>query len=142
MQLVGFIYDSKYFQETNYYYNCRFSHFSALAGKYSPNLGYGNQQDQARWSYLQFRKSLTIEHVPRITDFCVCIYVFGCKSSLFRLCGCDYGIGMILQSGSLELYFASTQHIFHSQVLGIYYYYYYYYYWPYGCCASTLTIRN
>jgi hypothetical protein len=30
--------------------------------------------------------------VPRITDFCICIYVFGCKSSLFRLCDSDFGI--------------------------------------------------
>ena len=41
---------------------------------------------------LQFRKFLTIEHVPRITDFCICMYVFGCKLSLFRLCGSDFGI--------------------------------------------------
>jgi len=30
--------------------------------------------------------------VPRITDFCVCMYVFGCKLNLFRLCGSDFGI--------------------------------------------------
>jgi len=30
----------------------RIFHFSAIAGKYSPILGYNNQQDQARWSYL------------------------------------------------------------------------------------------
>jgi hypothetical protein len=30
--------------------------------------------------------------VPRITDFCVCIYVFGCKLSFFRLCDSDFGI--------------------------------------------------
>jgi hypothetical protein len=30
--------------------------------------------------------------VPRITDFCICIYVFGCKLSLFRLRDSDYGI--------------------------------------------------
>ena len=41
---------------------------------------------------MQSRKSLTIEHVPRITDFCTCIYVFGCKLSLFRLCDSDFGI--------------------------------------------------
>jgi hypothetical protein len=28
-----------------YYYCCRISHFSALAGKYSPILGCNNQQD-------------------------------------------------------------------------------------------------
>ena len=30
--------------------------------------------------------------MSRITDFCICIYVFGCKLSLFRLCGSDCGI--------------------------------------------------
>jgi len=30
--------------------------------------------------------------VPRITDFCCCIYVFGCKLSLVRLCDSDFGI--------------------------------------------------
>jgi len=30
--------------------------------------------------------------VPRITDFCSRIYVFGCKLSLVRLCDSDFGI--------------------------------------------------
>jgi len=32
--------------------------------------------------------------VPRITDYCICIYVlvFGCKLSRFRLCDSDFGI--------------------------------------------------
>jgi hypothetical protein len=30
--------------------------------------------------------------VPRITNFCIRIYVFGCRSSLFRLCDSDFGI--------------------------------------------------
>jgi hypothetical protein len=30
--------------------------------------------------------------VPRITDVCICIYVFGCRLSLFRLCDSDFGI--------------------------------------------------
>jgi len=30
--------------------------------------------------------------VPRITDFCSCIYVFGYKLSLVRLCDCDFEI--------------------------------------------------
>ena len=32
--------------------------------------------------------------MPRITDFCICIYtyVFGCKLSPLRLCGSDFGI--------------------------------------------------
>ena len=28
----------------------------------------------------------------RITDFCICMHVFGCKLSPFRLCGSDFGI--------------------------------------------------
>ena len=30
--------------------------------------------------------------MPRITDFCSCIYVLGCRLSLIRLCDCDFGI--------------------------------------------------
>ena len=35
---------------------------------------------------------LTIEYVPKITEFCSCVYVLGCKLSLVRLCGIDFGI--------------------------------------------------
>jgi len=30
--------------------------------------------------------------VQRITDFCICVCVFGCKLSLFKLCDSDFGI--------------------------------------------------
>ena len=30
--------------------------------------------------------------MQRITDLCICIYVFGCKLSLARLCDSEYGI--------------------------------------------------
>jgi hypothetical protein len=30
--------------------------------------------------------------VPRITDICSCVYVFGCKLSFVRLCESDFGI--------------------------------------------------
>ena len=30
--------------------------------------------------------------MPRITDLCICIYVFGCRLGLFRLCDSDFGI--------------------------------------------------
>ena len=30
--------------------------------------------------------------MPRITDFCSCMHVFGCKLSLVRLCDSDFGI--------------------------------------------------
>jgi len=41
---------------------------------------------------LQFKKFLTIEHVPRITEFCCFVYVIGCRISLVRLCDSDFGI--------------------------------------------------
>ena len=28
--------------------------------------------------------------MPRITEFCICIYVFACKLSVFRLCDSDF----------------------------------------------------
>jgi len=33
--------------------------------------------------------------VPRITHFCSCIYVFGCKLSLVRLCDSDFRITLV-----------------------------------------------
>ena len=39
-----------------------------------------------------FKKFITTEHVPRITDICSCIYVLGCKLSLVRLCDTYFGI--------------------------------------------------
>jgi len=38
---------------------------------------------------------LTVEHVPRITDFCSCVYVFGCRLRLVRLCDSDFGITLV-----------------------------------------------
>jgi hypothetical protein len=38
------------------------------------------------------RKFLTIESVPRTTNICICVYVFGCRLSLFRFCDSDFGI--------------------------------------------------
>ena len=34
----------------------------------------------------------TIEHVPRITDFFIFLYVLGCRLSLVRFCDSDFGI--------------------------------------------------
>jgi len=33
--------------------------------------------------------------VPRITDFCSCIYVLGCKLSVVRLCDSDCGVTVV-----------------------------------------------
>ena len=65
----------------NYYYyyhpHHRISHFSALAGKYSPILGCSNQQDQAQQSYLQFIIIIII--IIIITNsLCICL-AFVCR---------------------------------------------------------------
>jgi len=39
-----------------------------------------------------FKKIITTEYVPRITDFCSCMYVLGCRLRLVRLCDSDFGI--------------------------------------------------
>ena len=39
-----------YYHHHHNHHHHRISHFSALAGKYSPILGCSNQQDWARWS--------------------------------------------------------------------------------------------
>ena len=33
--------------------------------------------------------------MPRITDFCSCVYVLGCKLSVVRLCDIDFGISPV-----------------------------------------------
>jgi len=42
--------------------------------------------------FLNFKNFLTIEHVPRITDFYSCVYVLGCKLCVVRLGDSDFGI--------------------------------------------------
>jgi hypothetical protein len=56
--------------------------------------------------------------VLRITTFCICIYVFGCRLSLFRLCDTDFGIIPVAEIAIGTTYF---------------YYYYYYYYYVVSC---------
>ena len=98
----------------HHHHHHQISHFSALAGKYSPILGCSKHQDQVRWSYLQIKMFLTVEHVPRITDFCRCMYVFGGQLSLVRFCDSDFGI-------------TSVDDITFGINCAYYYYYYYYY---------------
>ena len=74
-----------------YYYYYRISHFSASAGKHSPILGLVINRIRLDGLIYNFKKFPTIEHVPRITDFCICMYVFGCRLSLFILCDSDFG---------------------------------------------------
>jgi len=68
------------------HYHNRISHFSASAGKHSPILGCVIDRIRLGGLIYSLKKFLIIEHVPRITYFCVCMYVFGCRLSLFRLC--------------------------------------------------------
>jgi len=56
--------------------------------------------------------------VPRITDFCICVSVFGCKLSLVRLCDSDFRITPV-DGITIGITFAAfCFHIFHSPVLG------------------------
>ena len=110
-------------------------------------------RDQAQWSYLQFKKFHTIEYVPRITDFCSCIYVLGCRLSLVRLCDSDFGIipvdditiGITCAAFCFHIShisFTSSWYLFCLSVIVLarlclcgtamsisYYHYYYYYYY-------------
>jgi len=51
--------------------------------------------------------------VPRITDFCSCIYVFGCKLNLVRPCDSDFGITPIDDTTFGITYAAFCFHIAH-----------------------------
>jgi len=53
---------------------------------------------------------LTIEHVPRITDFCRCRYVLGCGLSLVRLCDSDFGITPV---DDVTIWISCTAFCFH-----------------------------
>jgi len=55
-------------------------------------------------------KFRTIEHVPRITDFCICIYVLGCKLSFVRPCDSDFGINPV---GDIAVGIICTAFCFH-----------------------------
>jgi hypothetical protein len=48
--------------------------------------------------------------VPRITDFCTCIYVLGYKLSLVRLCDSDFGITAV---GDITIGINCTAFCFH-----------------------------
>ena len=74
-----------------HHHHFRIYRFSASVGEYSPILGCCKSTGLGS-VFLFIKKFLTIEHVPRITDFCSCIYVLGCKLSVVRLCGSDFGI--------------------------------------------------
>jgi len=61
--------------------------------------------------------------VPRITDFCSCVYVLGCKLSLVRLCDSDFGI-----TPTDDITIGVTCAAF-GVLLLLYYYYYLRYRW-------------
>ena len=69
--------------------------------------------------------------MPRITDFCSCIYVFGCRLSLVRLCNSDFGITLVDDRDHLCCLLLPHSTYFICQFLvlllfGDYCYYYYY----------------
>jgi len=92
--------------------------------------------------------------VPRITDFCSCIYVLGCKLSLVRHCDSDFGItpvdditiGITCAAVCFHIAhisFASPWYLFCLSAIVLarlcccyYYYYYYYYYWTTISCMQ------
>jgi len=49
--------------------------------------------------------------VPRITDFCSCIYVLGCRLSVVRLCDSDCGI-IPVDDITNSTYFIRVWHLF------------------------------
>ena len=79
------------------YYYYRISHFSALAGKYSPILGRSNQQVRLGGLTCSLKSFLQLNMCQELQIFAVvciyvCMYVFGCKWILVRLCDSDFGI--------------------------------------------------
>jgi hypothetical protein len=71
--------------------------------------------------------------VPRITDFCSCMYVFGCRLSLVRLCDSDFGITPV---DDITIGITCAAFAYY------YYYYYYYYYLVVSCCGLHWSARR
>jgi hypothetical protein len=65
--------------------------------------------------------------VPRITTFCICIYVFGCRLSLFRLCDSDFGIIPVAEITIGTTFTASCFHTSRISFASSWYLFYYYY---------------
>ena len=74
--------------------------------------------------------------MPRITDFCSCMYVLGCKFSLVRLCDSDFGItaddditvGITCAAFCFHIAniaFASSRYLFCLSVIALARYYFY-----------------
>jgi hypothetical protein len=78
-------------------------------------------------------KFLTIEHVPRIADFfCICMYVFWSRLSLFTLCSSDFGITSVRDITNGITLAVFCFHIAYISFASFWYYYYYYYYYIAG----------
>jgi hypothetical protein len=61
--------------------------------------------------------------VPRITTFCICIYVFGCRLSLFKLRDSDFGIIPVAQITIGTTCTASCFHITHISFASSWYFF-------------------
>jgi hypothetical protein len=70
----------------------RISHFSASAGKHSPILGYVINRIRLGGLIYNLKSFLQLNMFQELQIFCIYMYVFGCRLSLFRLCDNDIGI--------------------------------------------------
>jgi hypothetical protein len=99
---------SCYYYYYYYYYYHRISRFSASTGKHSLFLGFvinRNKLGDLICNLKCFLQLNMFQELQFLFLSFICMYVFGCRFSLFRLCDSDFGI---LLTGSLGLCFAST----------------------------------
>jgi hypothetical protein len=61
--------------------------------------------------------------VPSITTFCICIYVFGCRLSLFKVCDSDFGIIPVAEITIRTTCTASCFHITHISFASSWYFF-------------------
>jgi hypothetical protein len=81
-----------YYYYYYFYHNHQISHFSALAGKHSPILGYVINRNRLGGLICNLKSFLQLNMFQELQIFTfVCTY-FGCTLNLFRLCGSDFGI--------------------------------------------------
>ena len=79
------------FNNNNNNNNNRISHLSASAGKYSLILRYVMNRIRLGGLIYNLKSFLQLNMFQEL-QICICMYVFGCRLSLFRLCGSDFGI--------------------------------------------------
>ena len=80
-----------------YYYYYQISHFSALAGKYSPILDVVINRIRLGGLICSLKSFLQLNMCQELQIFaviyiCVCVCVLGCRLILVRFCDSDFGI--------------------------------------------------